>query len=259
MIGLSRSGNHAILEWLRAQARGRICLLNATQANWNPFLTARPVGPDDNGAITNYEPFDLQAEQAGRLSRKDLLIITHEDEFLGRVASDNFERYHDGFVGASRARLDVLILRDPFNLMASRMRAGFCGSPRVTMRMWKQHAREFLRDTRYLKHGPVLISYNDWSRDEGYRRGIAHALGLRFTDATINEVARCAGGSSFDGLRYDGNASRMPVLSRWHAYKDDPAFLALFDAEAIRLSERVFGPITGTELLSQPAQLTQVG
>jgi hypothetical protein len=36
-----------------------------------------------------------------------------------------FEQHHDQWVGASWQRYDVLILRDPFNLFASRLRAGF--------------------------------------------------------------------------------------------------------------------------------------
>lgn len=261
VIGMSRSGNHAVINWIMSQARGRICFLNAVQALNNPFLSARPLHhPDDEPAIVNYPGFNLRREQAGRLSQKDLLIYSHEDEFLGRIGNDIFERYHDGFLGPSRSRLDVLILRDPFNLMASRMRAGFCRiTPKTTVRMWKQHAREFLRQTQHLRHGPILISYNDWATHRGYRRGIAHALGLRFTDAEINTVASCAGGSSFDGTRLDGKALRMRVLQRWRAYAHDPDFAALFDQEVFNLAEQIFGRLPGIETLLSGSIMHRAG
>jgi hypothetical protein len=247
VIGMSRSGNHAIIGWIMAQAKGRVLFLNCVQGKYNPFLTARPL-KDDDGAIATY-PVDLEKERRRRFSRKDLLIYSHEDHFLGHACSDLFEYYHDGFVGKSKRRLDVLILRDPFNLFASRLRSGYGEVPHATaLRMWKQHAREFLGLTRRLKHGPVLILYNRWVLDRAYRQELAEALGLRFSDAGVNRVAACAGGSSFDGLSQDGRAQKMKVFERWRHYAGERRYRELFDAEVFSLSERIFGRIVPADL-----------
>jgi hypothetical protein len=44
-VGMSRSGNHAIIQWLLAQAKGRTCFLNCTEPKNNPFARPRCLGP----------------------------------------------------------------------------------------------------------------------------------------------------------------------------------------------------------------------
>ena len=241
IIGMSRSGNHAVINWITQQLDGRYCFLNCAEPKTNPFETARPY----HGAqsyLVNYDDFDLQAEQQGRFSRKDYLLHSYEDCFLGMVCSDVFEHAHDAYVGSSAHRIDLLILRDPFNLFASRRKASYATiTARTAARIWKQHAREFLQ-RRYLNQERILIRYNAWARDPAYRRHLAEQLGLRFTDAGIDTLSRCGGGSSFDGRRFDGRASAMQVHERWRHFADDPAYWALFDSEVIQLAEELFGP-----------------
>ena len=80
---------------------------------------------DDHVADLRDVTADLDAERDGDFSRKDTLLYNYEDCFLGTVASDAFEENHDAWVGPSGRRTDVLILRDPYNLFASRRRAGY--------------------------------------------------------------------------------------------------------------------------------------
>ncbi len=249
IIGMSRSGNHAIIQWIQAQARGRVCFLNCTEGKTNPFVTARPL-EDDVCCQTNYDPFFLTAERQGRFSRKDYLINSHEDSFLAYACSDAYEEFHDTWVGPSRNRYDILILRDPYNLFASRRYAGMAeNSEQTALRIWKQHARQFLRKIRRLKHNPVLINYNRWSQEKAYRGKIAEQLGLTFTDACKEKVARCYAGSSFDGTRFDGQADRMRVLERWRHYRDDPGFWAVFDEDTHAMSRKIFGDVVDEEYL----------
>lgn len=77
------------------------------------------------------------------------------------------------------------------------------------------------------------------SRD--YRRELARRLDLRFTDEGRHRVPATAGGSSFDGRRFHGDAARMPVFDRWRHYRDDPAWRARFDRELLDLAEAAFG------------------
>lgn len=135
----------------------------------------------------------------------------------------------------------MLILRDPFNLFASRWRSIH---PEIgdaaALRMWKQHARAALNPRKGLQHDPVVVLYNNWFLDSDYRRQLADRLALPFSDAGLQRVSHCGGGSSFDARRYDGRAQQMPVLQRWQAYADDPRFRTLFDAQTLDLAEQLF-------------------
>lgn len=249
VIGMSRGGNHALIGWILRQLRGRSCFLNCTQGRYSPYYTPRPMDTGD-AVLTNIPNFDLEAEKYGRWQPKDYLLYSHEDSYLGTACSDRFEAIHDEVVGPSARRTDVLILRDPFNLFASRRRLGLTEiSDRVARTMWKQHAREFAKGPRRLRHDPLLVNYNRWCTSVDERRRISAHLELEFNDAGRRDVLPCHGGSSFDGRRYDGEAERMPVFERWRHYADDPAFLDLFDAETVDLAEAVFGPMRETEEL----------
>ena len=243
VIGMSRSGNHAIIDWILSQASGRACFLNCAEPQSNPLITARPL---DSGRriVANYPEFDVEAELRGEFTDKHLLLVSHEDCFLGTVAKGAYEAKHDAFVGPSLERRDILILRDPFNLFASRMRGEFGRvSTTTALRIWKQHAREYLGVKRYLKHPRILINYNQWASRKTYRREIAEQLGLKFTDASSEKVPATGNGSSFDGRRYDGRATRMRILERWKHFIDSEAYAALFDQEVHTLSQRIFGDI----------------
>lgn len=245
---MSRSGNHCIISWIMRQARGRICFLNCAEGKSNPLASARPL---DSGAPyrVNYAGFDIERERAGAFSRKDYLIHSYEDSFLRHVCSDYFENHHDAFVGRSARRTDVIVLRDPFNLFASRRMIGAALTERTANMMWKQHAREFTDGPRYLKHDSILVNYNRWAACETYRRELAERLGLAFTDAGIDEVAPCGGGSSFDGFRFNGRAREMPLFERWKHFAADPAYLASFDPEMVLLAKRIFHGRPGGEAL----------
>lgn len=244
VCGMSRSGNHAIIDWILRQCDGRTVFLNCAEGKTNPFTSCRPLGDGLPYRVHGGDPcgFDLEAEAAGRLTAKQTLVHSYEDSYLAHAFSKPFEAAHDAWVGPSAQRMDVLILRDPFNLFASRRAMGAELPRKTAVRMWKQHARAALGRSGPMKHAPLVILYNRWASDSAYRRDVAAHLGLTFSDAGIDQVAACNGGSSFDGLRYDGRASGMKVTERWRAYADDPDYLSLFDAEMTDLSARLFGP-----------------
>jgi hypothetical protein len=255
IVGMARSGNHAIINWLLSQVQGRYCFLNCVEPKTNPFLSARPLGNGQPYQV-NYAEFDLACEQQGHFSRKAYLLYSYEDCFLGMVDHERFHTQHDAFLGPSQRQFDILILRDPFNLFASRTQSGFYDAaepPRklvtlkTAIRIWKQHAKTFLGDRRYLRRRRIPISYNRWTQDPAYRREIAETLGLAFTDAGFERVVNVGGGSSFDGTQFDRQADRMGVLDRWQHCADNPTYRAIFDEEMVALSEQLFGPIPGTE------------
>jgi hypothetical protein len=267
IVGMSRSGNHAIINWLLAQTRGKFCFLNCAEPKTNPFHTARPLDSAHDAAFeVNYRGFKFSQERSGRFTKKDYLVYSYEDCFLGSVYHPDQEIHHNTWVGASANRTDILILRDPFNLFASRRafeqfsRNAFPDyqqvNPATGLRIWKQHAKESLQKPRPQIQKRLVILYNRWVRDPDYRRQIATSLGLTFDDARFEQVTRCAGGSSFDGLGYQKQASQMKVLERWKNFAHEPGFQELFDPKVIELSEEIFGKLPGTELFHTAAENT---
>lgn len=243
VVGMSRSGNHAIVNWILAQWPGRTCFLNCAEPGWSPFVSARPRTPELSGWRAPYEDFEIEAERAGRLSRKDLLIHSYEDTFLGPFAKAENEARHDEWVGRSRRRVDLLILRDPRNLFASRLASGYGWlDDELVARVWSQHAREFLGLRRNLRQERLPVSYNEWVGSFAYRHRVAEALGLEFDDSAAHKVPAAAGGSSFDGTAYDGCAEQMPVLQRWHGFAGDERFNRMLTPTVRELSDRIFGP-----------------
>lgn len=264
VVGMSRSGNHAILQWLMAQAEGRVAFLNCVEPKHNPFETARPLS-DGRRAVASYEGFELAREAGGELSRKQWLIYNYEDTFLGKVVSPDFESNRRSWLGDSARRLDLLIIRDPFNLFASRRKAGFYRgsdrappgmvSERVGLRIWKQHAREALGERRHLGvDDRIIVRYNEWAASRDYRRRLAERIGVRFDDRMARAVPATAGGSSFEGTDAHGAAQRMAVTERWRHYQGDGSFRRIFDAATLDLSEALFGRIPGTRELVEERQ-----
>lgn len=260
VVGMSRSGNHAIIHWILRQLSGRWCFLNCAEPGTNPFETARPM---DNGAVhLSSDPgFDPQRAAAGERRPNDHLLLSHEDVFLRPLFKPQAEREFAQFLGGWHHFIDILILRDPFNLFASRRRSGLNTVSRATeFRIWKQHARAFLGKSKGVPRSLVAISYNRWASDAAYREALAARLGLDFTDEGIDQIVQCLGGSSFDGLAFDGQATRMPVLDRWRHYAADADFRTMFDAETRALAEEAFG--LHYRLLAQKAgenHLSQLG
>jgi hypothetical protein len=127
IIGMSRSGSHAMIQWLMAQMHGRVCFLNCTEGKESPFASARPM---EHGRAyrTTVRGFGLGAERAGCFAQKDWLIYNHEDAFLRHACSEVHEREHERWVGRSLVRRDLLIVRDPFNLWSARGTPCGCGN-----------------------------------------------------------------------------------------------------------------------------------
>lgn len=236
VIGLRRSGNHAIIEWLIAACPGSVLFLNEALPNVRPNRTRQR---------------EWHWFPAGERRARGTLVYSYEDQSLLALTGLTRAGKRAAWTGPARARFDLLILRDPFNMLASRLQWKLESVDRLQQvaRAWKAYAAEFLGDTDTLPH-KVPVSYNRWVADEGYRHELAVRLGVEPTDAGRNKVSPLGGGSSFDGTTHDGRASEMKVLERWRHFADDPRFRALVaDPELHELSARAFGVIPGTEQL----------
>lgn len=237
-MGLRRSGNHAILSWIMQQLPEKAYFLNNVAAGVSPLRFYHHHFPD-----RGYQP-----EAWGRFSDKGCLIHSYEDYSLRDVVNPYTELRHDFWVGKTIDRYDVLVLRDPFNLLASRLKKNYMGVKTAgasVVSLWIEHAQEYIGETAYLKPRKVVISYNQWNKSAAYRHAIALQLGLEFSDKGFSYVSSYGGGSSFDGQSFQGAAKGMDVENRWKVFAEDETFQSLIQNEELRhYSERIFGKIS---------------
>jgi len=256
VFGLKRSGNHVIINWIFRNHPGTVCFLNNVQheLHFNPYLSFGQAFIKNGLEVLNFPP-----EQATKVWRArswhrkhphvDCLIHSYEDRDLGELPADPLRGdEHDRCVGRSGRQLNVIVLRDPFNTLASRLRRRDRLPLEGTMELWKAHAREFVGDADLLSDR-VSVSYNRWCVDAAYRREVGDALGLS-GDLGVNDVPLVGGGSSFDATAFDGKGSSMRTGERWRQFADDPDYLAAIrDEEVLDLSARIFGDVAGTAAL----------
>jgi hypothetical protein len=251
---------------------------------------------------------------------KDFMIHSYEDVHLSKVDS-TFEKRCQKFVGKSLHKYNIIILRDPFNFMASRIEFAKKKLPhqenrlvdekskRKVVKLWKEYAYEFINHTDLTNK--ITINYNLWFQSKKYRKDLLKTLdlylpiyksimnnlviilkissiiiglnllvlcktsghgqkilhrifnklrlrlNLREIDKLKIQIIRNdvgyvsvkGGGSSFDGLKYR-KGNEMQILKRWTDLKEDRFYRSIFrDKELIRLSNKIFGHIPGTEVL----------
>jgi LPS sulfotransferase NodH len=254
IAAVQRSGHHGVVNWIAGQCQGRVLFLNDVQPGTNPFFTSTIATSITPAGITR-----LPRPHIRPFMSRDCLIHNYEDRELSSVFSDAFEAHHDEWVGRSAERFDLIVLRDPFNTFASRIRASWMRyalddetARAALIAMWKGYAREALGETRLMRCRPVIVIFNRWAQDIQYRQEISAALGLPFSDGGFRKVSAEYGGSSFDGTRFDGQTENMRLMERWRHYADEPLFAEIFaDLELIELSEALFGHIPGTERLGR--------
>ncbi|MGD1949914.1 MAG: hypothetical protein ACFB14_09735 [Leptolyngbyaceae cyanobacterium] len=241
-IGLRRSGNHAVLHWLRAQIPNAK-FLNNVSVDTSPFRHYHLHFPHKG----------FHDEAWGKFQPKDCFIYSYEDHSLAAIARSRTETRHNLYVGKTQARYDVLVLRDPFNLLASRLKKEYLDvktNDSSLVEMWIEHAKEYLGETNYLTNQKVVINYNRWFSEADYRQEIAAALNLDFSDAGLDYVSSYGGGSSFDEQGMSGNAQTMNVTCRWQTFAEDERFLSLIrNEELLHYADKIFGVMSGTELI----------
>lgn len=182
--GLQRSGNHAVIGWL---------------ASLFP-----------SHAFFNNNRHDLFADGAAldRLLEgrtEECLIFSFEDSGTradpGVGLVDSVAPFPaDRLPGVERHRL--LLLRDPYNLWASRVQAsqgraeGLTGDP-----SWDNFRDNWLAIASRHRDAPEeVVLFNRWVSDAGYRRALCARLGGTYSEASFGEVSGVGGGSSFDGI-----------------------------------------------------------
>ena len=225
VYGLMRSGNHAIIDWIKNQYGGQaICFLNNIKhGDLDPYHNyAQKVlgGIDDH--VDN---------EALRKQKKDLLIYSYEDQaslesekidFLTSIFHLDFENNREVYLGKSQYHYDVVIIRDPFNCFASRLTAidkrgtmGGVGDMALVAHNWKILAKHVLAIDAHSRPDKIVIKYNPWAIDRSYREDISRQLKGIFNDTSIDTIPPFGGGSSFILGSSLKRITVYDLLSKW--------------------------------------------
>ncbi len=250
VFALQRSGHHAVMNWVLANTPGRYCFLNDCRPQHPPFHVERIAKNPDHWLQTNIPDFDYRAEAAGDHAVKDLMIYNYEDRSLAQVDTAAFRRHRAAWVGTSAHRRDLIIVRDPLNLVASRLKKFL---PRIknrkrwyrrmTMDLWLEHARAALGEPQGFED-PIIINYNRFVADPAARAEAAHALGFEASDAALETVSAYGGGSSFSGVERPPTIEEL--TARWRSFETDPYFVSFFnDPAVLGAAEALFGAHEG--------------
>jgi len=204
IAGMRRSGIHAVVNWIKA----------AIDTTGEPHVLLNNVHlPVLNSKESNVI---FSKSFASSDSANEHVLVVFEDKRLRRIiGSPLLQR-----IGGDR-RKHLVVLRDPYNLVASRLqrtrhRRNRDTNPRRVAQLWPDHAKHDETWTRCV--------YNQWFVEESYRKQMATALELPTCPPLPTRIARAGRGSSFDGVRYDGRPSEMPVLDRWRKFADDQQY-----------------------------------
>jgi hypothetical protein len=255
--GLQRSGNHAIMNWIAAQSAGICVVLNDCEPRTNPFDSMQEYCEYSDGSLVTlshtWDHTSRGLARAGIPQRRNLLIHSYEDKELSG------DRVPESWIGSSDSQFEVLIIRDPLNFFASRLRIWdkLTGlkERHLVAELWKKYAREALGLTSVLEPAlRVLIDFGKWKSDVGYRRHIAAKLKIAFSDRGIDSLVEIGPGSSFDSFDYQTRASEMAVNERWKsAIAEDVYKSMLADGELQDLSVRLFGQHPAWEVINRTA------
>jgi hypothetical protein len=243
--GMKRSGNHAIINWLKAHDRFVF------------FNNIIPIASILRGVKTIPPPVDFTLWLRRELLPRGLQWAFFLKRFALRtrrviVSLEDHDLQIRPFLNVPCEVTNILILRDPHNLFASRIRkASLVDNPAYpgragpamerVVQVWKGHAREYLGLTDYLDNR-LCIYFNSWVSSQDYRRHVSRGLSLEFTDDGFSRVSQIGGGSSFGGTRFADDSLRVDVRNRSSYLTDAERQLhkdVLEDEELRELAHRI--------------------
>jgi hypothetical protein len=281
VFGFKHGGQHAIINWIATLFREPVHFFNNCGWNCDPYRTGRTRGTRKETVISDIFVWlpkmkRLSEEEVDKVKYKPkkCLMYSYENANISLVYGDK-PATPPGITGKSKKVFDVIILRDIFNLSASRFvekgseyqnkytkdyysdlgddflefdRKNYYYRDKKLRKPFEAAALEFLGKADYLRN-KVLISFNDWFLSRGYREHIASLFGLPNNEISVNIVAGVGNrGSRWDNFDYNGRAQEMKILERWKHYKNNELFWSIMRdwEKEVEMSNEIFGEIPGT-------------
>jgi hypothetical protein len=246
VLGQMRSGNHAIISWLHSLYPNKsICFLNNIRhGDYDPF---------ENYAQKELTGMDeFKDTETLRNRDKDVLIYSYEDrkslktdniDFVSSVFNKNFEMRREDYLGTSTRRLDIIIIRDPFNCLASRIvllrrRGGLGGLENMHLikENWKIVARRACDIEKVSGHDQIVINYNRWLFNNAYRKQLSELLMVQTSGKLPQGISHYGHGSSFTH-KHIAQLSPRDLITKWHKLLSIKRWIRLKE-----YLERLFAP-----------------
>lgn len=228
VFGMRRSGNHAVIDWMRRNLGVDSLFLN----------DCRPGDPLDSfqyielGDVRRGTPFRRRGKRAELLkTRRDTWaahVVSYEDQpppdRLGSLtrgyASDTHWRnivIHRSFANWLASFYHLVVVREAGTPRGADGPVRVAGALGAYRRMVELAARP--------PDGVIPVSFDRWTGDADYRRDLLGRIGLPVLDNSTGRQSQYGGGSSFE----EGEA-RPPdsaLSQRWRVLASDPGFCAL--------------------------------
>lgn len=221
IFAMSRSGHHAVINWIMANTSKKVTHYNNCIKGWdggeiNPLNGKVETKNGKGGHITLRNIEDMDTHNMTKIPNiGDYRIIT--------------------------------INRDPLNWICSSIKNG--GHTNVNLdKNWTNEVGHQMRD-RISAYKSLMsisdleevidINYNLWFSNEEYRKELAERLSLDSYNKGLNQLSNWGGGSSFSKKNIkDGR--KLDVLNRWKSMSDNPRFKSLVDDELIKITKNDF-------------------
>lgn len=174
IFGLRRSGNHAIINWLGRQAIYKPHFFNnAPNSGESPFLTGKNRSDKGKNIWYFYGRLKYSSEEDLKKVRnayKEILMYSYEDLSLKKIAKKEYPHDRKNVVGESKLKIDILILRDFVNWLASKIYIPERSRNRSHRNSWQNIAHD--RFERNRKKIPYFDYYQGWEKDAIEIRGL---------------------------------------------------------------------------------------
>lgn len=231
LFGMRRSGNHLVINWILEQVPGSAVFYNNIRRHGDPF----DVG--------------MREYRLRFPNTRPKIILSYEDLTPDEVSGGPLPGFLSDRTRMGRARVQCgVILRDPYNLFASRLkkwpeRLTTGGDIHRQQDMYVKHAALAAGEISAFGSTPVIpILFNQLLTAPRYRSDLAGRLGINSGDAGLDKVPVYGHGSSFDGYDTAGTHLRSGVFDRWRGSLSDPRFQHVTsDARLRKLAKDIFG------------------
>jgi hypothetical protein len=252
LVGLKRSGLHAVANWLLGLAPPAALINNSPLKRLgfaSPMSRTLPDSPLPVHLYKGYAALSIDTDGQEVLTAlrgsERLVIILFQSQSLRHLAQ------HPLVEGLYARETEILLqLRDPFNWSASyRAKSREAADDLHWPELWREYSSEFAGLTRILPAAKPL-NYNRWLVDSSYRQAIAQSLRLPFNDNHLDVVTDHAGGSSFDATFFQHRGSEMGLAERWRHFQADPAYLKALETNPDIVKQ-------GVQLFDLPVELQQ--
>lgn len=247
--GIQRSGNHAVINWICGMIKSPLFINNLIPKK-NIYKYHSPISlPRGIRFISKREgkkiiyPEKNEISYKGGSKKNGPLIVSYENLIISSKTITDQKNYLQNNMGFYKDKIDVILLRNPLNMMASQInlisryenkkdlylnilksmlknlifKRELNVHPKLALTinalrhycyLWSIYSDCILKKQQF-DNKTIYILFEKWLLDEQYRKNIATSLGLKNNDRNLKFVSDSGGGSSFvkdassSNLNYD--------------------------------------------------------